>query len=303
MVDSKKRTLKDWFFAMRPWSFPASLIPVLAVGVYVFAKSRQLDIGFNWLNFLLAIPMMIFFQASGNLISDYFDYKSQVDLNNSLNGVRHIQSGKFTPKEILMFGYSLLVVALMIGIIILNNSSWSYFYLGVVALALVVLYPVLKYRALGEVNIFLGYALLPSIGMSLVCTSYLFKEVCLICIPFGLLTVAILHANNTRDIQNDTRARIKTFAILIGFKNSALLYIAQVMGAYVLIIVFVVIGLVSPFALLTFLTLPLSFANIRQMYNNTSQSDLAIASLDQATAKTQLLFGLLYTIGFLLSCL
>ncbi len=303
MINSKDRTLKDWLFAIRPWSFPASLIPVLATGMYVLAKSKMLAIDFNWLNFFLAIPMMILFQASGNLISDYFDHKHKVDLPGSLNGVRHIQSGKFSPKEILIFGYSLLLVALLIGIIILNNSSWSYLWLGVLALALVILYPALKYKALGEVDIFLGYALLPSMGMSLVCTSYLFKEVCLICIPFGLLTVAILHANNTRDIQNDKRAKIKTFAIEIGFKSSVYLYIAQILAAYLLVVVFVALKILSPFAFLTFLTIPLAYMNIKQMYNNTSGSDLAIASLDQTTAKMQLAFGVLYTIGFILSCI
>lgn len=32
----QKRGLKDWFVATRPWSFPASVVPVLVVAAWLF---------------------------------------------------------------------------------------------------------------------------------------------------------------------------------------------------------------------------------------------------------------------------
>lgn len=297
------REIKDWFLATRPWSFSASIIPVLAIGAYLFFMCNEDLIDFQIVNALLALPMMVLFQASGNLISDYYDYNRKVDLPDSLNGVRHIQSGKFQPKEILYFGYCLLLVALLLGLVILLRSSLSYFWLGLAAFVLVVFYPTLKYRALGDLNIFLGYVFLPAVGLNLICCNTFIPNVMLVCIPFGILTVAILHANNTRDIQNDKRAKIITLPILTGYNFSRRLYMVEVASAYVLSFVLVVLNILPVFCLITFLSLPLAFKNIKTIYKNKSGNDKAILRLDQTTAQMQLTFGALYTIGFILSLL
>ena len=102
---NKRRSFKDWIIASRPWSFTASLIPVIAISAYLFYKSCLLWWDCDWINALLSLPLLVCLQAAGNLIGDYHDYINGVDLPESLNQVRHIQSGKFKPKEILHYGY------------------------------------------------------------------------------------------------------------------------------------------------------------------------------------------------------
>lgn len=297
----QKRTINDWVIASRPWSFTASLIPVIAITAYLFFQSRLQGWECDWWNALLSLPMLMCLQAAGNLIGDYYDHVCKVDLPGSLNGVRHIQSGKFTPKEVLHYGYTMLAVAALLGIVILIRSSWDAAWIGILGLLMVYFYPWLKYHALGDLDVLLGYALLPALGVSYVVTGIYHWEVLLLSLPFGSLTVAILHANNTRDILNDQRAGIKTMCISIGGVASKYIYMVELVLAYVLIVTFFALGLTPATTLITFLTLPLAVRNIRTMMNAEPLAEEPIAMLDKMTAQLQLTFGLLFTASFVVS--
>ena len=295
----KKRTLKDWIIATRPWSFPASFIPVLATGAYLYFKYGSITKVFHWENLILALLMMMLFQAGGNLFSDYYDYQKKVDLPDSLNGVRHIQSGKFTPKEIRNFGIILLCLAISIGIILLFISGFYLIWIGLVGMLMAFFYAYIKYHALGDLEILLCYALLPAIGTSYIAIDRLCPEVIWICLPFGLLTVAILHANNTRDIRNDSRAKITTVPILIGARPSQWIYLAEVITPYILIVLFIILKEIPLLSLITLLTFPMALKNIKQMMTATPNNEQELIGLDQSTAQLQLAFGLLYTLPFI----
>ena len=62
----KRHSFKDWFFVTRPWSYPASVMPVLVVIAYVFwLSSRQIVPAdeISWVNGALALVVMALFQA------------------------------------------------------------------------------------------------------------------------------------------------------------------------------------------------------------------------------------------------
>ena len=294
-----KRTLKDWVIATRPWSFPASSMSVVVTAVLLWYMTGKDNNEFVWANALIALVMMVVFQASGNLISDYYDHIRGVDLPGSLNGVRHIQSGMFTPKEIFHYGLSLLAISGILGLVLLMCSDWSYIWFGVAGLLLAGFYPWLKYHACGDYDILLCYAVLPSIGTSLVCTGHFYWEAVAVCFTYGLLTVAILHANNTRDIRNDSRAGIKTLAIQIGARASQKLYAAELVIPYVLIVVYTISGMVPVMALFVVAAIPVAVKNIRQMLNAEPEAEEPIATLDQQTAQLQLMFSLLFVAGII----
>ena len=58
--------------------------------------------------------------------------------------------------------------------------------------------------------------------------------VLLMSVPIGLLTVAIVHANNTRDISADRAAGARTFAMALGFEGSLVVYLVELAVAYAL---------------------------------------------------------------------
>ena len=67
----KKHSFKDWMIAVRPWSFPASAMPVVVTLAYLFWMKEDI----NWANGIWALLNIVVFHAAGNTWSDYFDYK------------------------------------------------------------------------------------------------------------------------------------------------------------------------------------------------------------------------------------
>lgn len=166
----KKRTFKDWILATRPWSFTASVMPVLVTLAYFFYVQRQEGADVNWLAGWLTLPMMMLLHAGGNLVSDYSDHVKRVDLPGSLNGVTSIYSGLFTAKEIRHYGWTLLAAGAVVGVAVVMLSTTSVLWIGALGLLLPLFYPWLKAHALGDVDILLCFALLPAAGVSIVAT-------------------------------------------------------------------------------------------------------------------------------------
>ena len=298
------RTFKDWVLAVRPWSFPASVTPVFVTLAYLYFLQAQQPtaIGsFDWLNGWLAFPMLIILHAGGNLISDYFDHINGVDLPGSINGVRHIQSGKFEPATILRYGWFLLAVGAVIGIVILYRSSWEAEWIGFAAILLPLLYPWMKSHALGDVDILLCFAMLPSIGISFIVTGCYHFETMLYGLTYGLLTVSILHANNTRDIANDRRAGLKTLSGLVGGRISQNIYLAELVLPYVLVVLFILFCNWSWWSMLVFITLPIAIQNIRLMLSAKPEVEEEIPTLDKQSAQLQMLFGVLLALSIVLA--
>ena len=298
----KQRTIKDWIIAVRPWSFPASVIPVLVTLGYLYYIQPTTGY-FNWLSGWLAFPMLVLLHGGGNLVSDYFDHVKGVDLPGSLNGVNHIHSGKFQPKTILHYGWMLLAVGALIGIVILlftwkNYHSYEAVWIGVAAIALPLLYPWMKGHALGDVDILLCFAMLPSVGICYIMTGDYHWEMLLYCLSFGLLTVSILHSNNTRDIENDCRAGLRTLCGIIGRRTSQYIYLVELATPYVLVCIFVACEVWPLWTLLIGLTLPLAVRNARIMLSG--EQHPAFPALDKFSAQLQMAFGLLTALGFAL---
>ena len=94
--------------------------------------------------------------------SDYFDYKHKVDARDTF-GAKTLTDGMFTPREIYRLSMALLAVALVAGIGLLWRTGLPLLYIGIGGAACSLLYPPLKYRALGDVVIF-GVCLAADVG-------------------------------------------------------------------------------------------------------------------------------------------
>jgi 1,4-dihydroxy-2-naphthoate octaprenyltransferase len=75
-------------------------------------------------------------------------------------------------------------------------------------------------------------------------------------LPLGLLTVAILHGNNLRDMADGTRAGFRTTASTLGPRGSAIYYLALLAAAYATTLAAIVLGWLSWLGLLVGLTVP-----------------------------------------------
>lgn len=92
----KKRTLLDWLIAVRPWAFSASVVPVVAVTLFLAGRFTVLD----WPNAVLSVFVIVLLHAGTDVLSDCRDHESGVDYEGSPNGVTWIRCGLFTVREL-----------------------------------------------------------------------------------------------------------------------------------------------------------------------------------------------------------
>lgn len=156
-------------------------------------------------------------------------------------------------------------------------------------------------NTLGDFVIFTAYALLPTIGTSYVCTFGIDWNVLFIAVPVGLITVAILHCNNLRDIGTDSRAHISTIAMRLGEKTSVWLYCIEILFPYLWISGCVIWGVLPVWTLLAWISVIPAVRNAMTAYGFFKEGSAAISNLDEATAKLQLLFSLSVAAAFVVS--
>ncbi len=292
----KKHTFGEWMIAVRPWSIPASAMPIIVTLAYLFYKGSEI----NWLYGVWALIGMVLFHLAGNTWSDYFDYKKEVDADDTF-GAKTLTTGMFQPKEIKRLALGLLIAAIICGLALFAVTGLPLLWIGLAGVVCTLLYPVLKFNALGDLDILLTFAFLPTLGTSYVATGAIDWNVLLIALPVGLITDGILHSNNTRDMITDKRAEIKTMAMGLGKKVSAMLY------GFEMIFPYVWVGIISlldhmPFGtVVIFLTLPIAIGCAKTMKNSVTGGPALIADLDVRTANLQLQFSALLTISLVIS--
>ena len=289
--------MKEWITAVRPWSTPASAMPIIATLAFLFWKGAEI----NWIYGVWALAGMILFHYAGNVWSDWFDYRKKVDADDTF-GAKTLTTGMFQPKEILGLATGLLVTAVLCGLGLAYMTGLPLLWIGLAGAVCTVLYPLLKYNALGDLDILLTFAFLPTIGTSYAATGAIDWNVLLIALPVGLITDGILHCNNTRDIATDKRAGINTMAMWLGTKAAARLYAFEMVFPYIWVGVCSIAGLLPLYTIIIFLTLPIALACASTMKKSVGQeTPMLLADLDVRTANLQMMFSVLLSISFVVA--
>lgn len=293
-----KHSLKEWFAVTRYWSFPVSVMPVVVTTAYL-AWIFEVSL-ISWLNAVLALVGILFFHAGGNVLSDWADYRSGVDNENAF-AVPNLVFHKFKSEEYLKFAAILLAIGVVIGLVLVLRVGWPLLALGCLGALLTVGYSFLKYRALGDLTIFLNFSILPILGTTYVAIGSFYWDALALALPIGLITVAVLHANNTVDIESDKKAGIKTFAMLLGVKTSAKLYVAYMIIPFICVFGAALVGRLPWLSLLCFVALVPAVGNIRAARQYVAKGKDALMGLDQKTAQLQLVFSVLLTLGLVVA--
>jgi len=289
--------MKEWIIAVRPWSTPASAMPIIATLAFLFWKGAEI----NWIYGVWALAGMILFHYAGNVWSDWFDYRKKVDADDTF-GAKTLTTGMFTPKEIMGLAIGLLVAAVACGLGLAAMTGLPLLWIGLAGAVCTVLYPLLKYNAFGDLDILLTFAFLPTIGTSYAATGAIDWNVLLIALPVGLITDGILHCNNTRDIATDKRAGINTMAMWLGTKAAARLYAFEMVFPYIWVGVCSIAGLLPLHTIIIFLTLPIALACASTMKKSVGQeTPMLLADLDVRTANLQMMFSVLLSISFVVA--
>lgn len=226
--------LKKVILATRPWSFPASIMPVLIGLAYVYFQHSVTGVPVKWWALPLVLFSAIAFHAAGNMISDYHDAKTGVDKLESFGDTNMMLNKTFSEKAFLSLGFVWLSLAILAGIFLMWFSVWKLLFFGLFGMACTFLYYKMKYSGWGDVVIFFTFGFAIVNGTVFALSGILNIQSICISIPVSLLTTAILHANNTRDVPLDKEAGIKTFSMILGLRRAKIYYILLVLGAYVL---------------------------------------------------------------------
>jgi 1,4-dihydroxy-2-naphthoate octaprenyltransferase len=229
-------------------------------------------------------------------VDDWADFRSGVD-NEQAFAVPNLVFGHFQPAEYLRMSIVLFVVGCVFGAGAVLLSTPAVLWIGAAGVLLTILYSFLKYHALGDMDIFLIFGVLTVLGSSAAATGNIVWDALVLSVPLGIITVSVLHANNTVDIETDKAAGIKTFAMLIGAKASALLYQIYMVLPFACVLAAVFAGLLHPLSLLCLAAVIPAWKNLVQAGRYGEKGLEAMKGLDQGSAKLQLVFSGLLSLG------
>jgi 1,4-dihydroxy-2-naphthoate octaprenyltransferase len=302
--------LKKWWISARPFSFPASTMPVIFGTVLAVVYGGYT---FKPLLFVLAFIAMVILHSGANILSDIYDFKKGLDKHPSpVSG--GIVRGLISIREAWVASVSMLIFGTIIGLYLVWVSGPWLLAIGLLGLFVGTFYTTdtrlsWKYHGLGDLAVFLNFGILGSLGAYYVQSSTLSWIPVLWAVPMSMLVIAILHANNWRDIQSDRAGKIFTIAALLGDRKSLNYYGVLIYGPFVVVLGLILVPylltpdmVAMPFTfLITILALPLAIRLWRKALNRqTPSKPLDFIALDGATAQLNLLFGSLCTLALIL---
>jgi 1,4-dihydroxy-2-naphthoate octaprenyltransferase len=290
-----------YFQAVRAFSFPASMVPCLLGAMLALLAGVNVS---WWLMPFIALSLILLHAAS-NVTTDYDDFNQGVDREDTLGGSRVLVQKLLQPKQMLAFGLTLFGLAVIIGIPIIMERGVTILILGLAGVLGGYFYTAkpfsFKYHALGDVLIFLMYGPAIVAGTFYALTGTFSWMAVYTSIPLGLLITGILQANNLRDIIHDRQANIKTLATVFGGGFAKGEYVFLILGAYLTVVALVVLNILSVWALLVFLSLPIALKNMNMIKGVKIEDTGKIAMLDAMTAQLTLVFGVLLSISIIIT--
>jgi 1,4-dihydroxy-2-naphthoate octaprenyltransferase len=301
------RRFSLWWVATRPFSFSMSAIPPILGALIAALDDDALPL--NWFHLFLTLLGCVLAHGAANLLGDYCDFRNRLDRDGTYGSSGLLVAKSLSPREVLHEAIVLYSVAGLIGAYLVLAIPGGAFLLALILMggALGVFYTVgpvaLKYRALGDVAVFISFGSAMTLGSYYVQAHHFSWDPVLYALPIAFLVDAVLHSNNLRDVQNDRVIRIKTVPLLIGERNAKLMYYGLVFGAYVSIPILVAFAGLPEISLITLLSVPIALKGIKMVRDKNSMPNHQFAFIDAATAQLHLAFGSLLVLAFLVQTL
>ncbi len=296
--------LGRWVLGARPRTLPAAVVPV-AVGIAMAARPGSyagLASGLHssqWARAAGALVVSLAIQVGTNYANDYSDGIRGTDADR-VGPPRLVASGLASPRRVRAAALASFAVACLAGIVLAAETSWWLLPIGAACLAAGWLYTggpkPYGYLGFGELFVFGFFGLVATAGTTYVVADRFVWQSLLAAVPVGMLAVALLEANNLRDIDSDREASKLTLAVRLGRRRAGLLYLATLLAA---LLGAVALALVStPGALVCLLAVPLAPSLVSRARSGAEGTDLL--PMLAGTGRLQLIAGLLLALGVLL---
>jgi 1,4-dihydroxy-2-naphthoate octaprenyltransferase len=291
--------LKIWFLETRPRFLV--LEAVLAfLGTCIAWHDGAFHLGYA----MLAFVGLLLGNISVNVLNDYFDYRSGIDLATIRTpfsgGSGFLPEGMLKPGQVLAFGLIAFALDVAVGVYFVMVRGWALLPLILVGAVCLLLYtPVLTKVRWPEWAPGLGFGILPILGVYFVQTATYTLPVVIAAVPSGILAHNLLFLNEFPDVEADRKGGRKTLPITLGKARASVLYLALTAMMYLWIIGGVVAGVIPAFSLLALLTIPLAVQAIRgaRQYGDESKLVPALGINIMVVLLTQTLMGIGYILA------
>lgn len=288
-------TLSEWVAGARPRTLTAAIAPVLVgTGIAVSLDSVMP------VRAALALGVALALQIGVNYANDYSDGIRGTD-QIRVGPVRLVGQGRAPANQVRVAAFTMFAIAAALGLILTAlTQQWWLIGVGAVSIAAAWFYTggprPYGYAGLGEVFVLIFFGIVPVMGTAYVQTMSLTAPMLFAGIGVGLLSAAILIANNLRDIPTDIHAGKRTLATRLGDAGTRRLYTLVVVLAFAIVIVLAVIA--SGFVLITLLSGTAAIKPIRAVLGGAHGKSLI--PVLQSTSLLLLIFSALLTLGFVL---
>jgi 1,4-dihydroxy-2-naphthoate octaprenyltransferase len=291
--------LKKWLMVIRAPFLPLSVM-LAFLGTCIAWYNGAFHLG----HALLAFFGILMAHISVDVLNEYFDYKSGVDLETEKTpfsgGSGALPEGLVTEKQALWLGLGSFIIIIPIGVYFVLEKGWALLPLLLVAAFCILIYsPIILKTRWPEWAPGLGMGALPVLGAYFVQTGQFNGAAIIASVPSFILVHNLLLLNEFPDVEADAKSGRKTTPITWGRKNAGIFYSVMTALVYLWIIGGVVAGQMPKFSLIALLTLPLAVKAIRGALKFEDRGSLmsAMASNVMVVLFTQLLLGIGYILA------
>ncbi len=297
-----------WWQGARPRTLPASVAPVaVGAGAAAFTSTQ----GYSAIDLLIAalcVTVALALQVGVNYANDYSDGIRGTD-SDRVGPVRLVGQGLAPARDVKTAAFAAFGVAAVAGLaLVLITGLWWLLLVGAAAIAAAWFYTggprPYGYAGLGEVFVFVFFGIVAVAGTAACFTGSISLLSLVLAVPVGCLAVAILVANNLRDVRTDRLAGKHTLAARLGDARTRVLFVSLIWLPFLVVLGVALLGLFASdswpsLAALALVAIPLGAGAARQVRRGATGPDLVVVLGE--TARLELVFSLLLAIGTALS--
>lgn len=289
-----RQQLGTWYWAVRPFSLSASVVPVL-VGSMLALHDGTFHAGL----FVLVLVGSMLIQMGTNLVDEYADHTETQSEGKVLAPYKVIARGLLTPRTVRLGAVVCFGIATAIGVYLVWCTGWPLALVCLASVAVAYGYSAgplpLGTLGLGEPLVFIFMGPVMVLSSFYVHTHTLTWPVVWLSVPIGCLVMAILVVNNLRDVEEDRQHGKASLATIWGQRAAASVFCSLLIVAFGSVVMLVVSGLGPWIWLAPLLTVPQALTLARQVLRGRERAVLHQAL--QGTASLHMYFGLFLAVA------